>query len=104
MQVLLALGEGEVTTYADVAATAGYPRHARLVGRILATAHRDHPELELPWWRVVNATGHLRVADPTEQAELLRGEGVTVRDARVISAPIGRFARGAAITRPDDGT
>jgi methylated-DNA-protein-cysteine methyltransferase-like protein len=86
--VLLALGPGEVTTYGDIADTAGYPGHARLVGRILSTT-----EVEAPWWRVVDAAGRLRAPDPVEQATLLRSEGVIVTDGRVVDAPIGRFRR-----------
>ena len=37
VDVLMALHEGEVTTYGDVAAVAGHPKQSRLVGRILAT-------------------------------------------------------------------
>ena len=89
LDVLLALGEGEVTTYGDVAAVAGYPKQARLVGRILATT-----EAEVPWWRVVAAGGALRAGDPVLQARLLREEGVVVRGERVRDAPVGRFAGG----------
>jgi methylated-DNA-protein-cysteine methyltransferase related protein len=88
VDVLMALGEGEVTTYGDVADVAGHPNQARLVGRILATTDRD-----VPWWRVVEAGGRLRASDRVLQAELLRSEGVTVRDDRVVGAPIGRFSR-----------
>ena len=87
VEVLMALGEGEVTTYGDVAAVAGYPRHARLVGRILATTGAD-----VPWWRVVDATGRLVAGDPAEQATLLAEEDVVVRGRRVVRAPVGRFA------------
>jgi methylated-DNA-protein-cysteine methyltransferase related protein len=87
LDVLRALGEGEVTTYGDVADVAGHPRQARLVGRILATT--DH---EVPWWRVVAATGHLVSGEPDVQTRLLRSEGVEVRDGRVVGAPIGRFS------------
>ena len=85
--VLMALGEGEVTTYGDVAAVAGHPRHARLVGRILATT-----EAEVPWWRVVDASGRLVSGHPEEQATLLAEEDVVVRGGRVVRAPVGRFA------------
>ena len=88
VDVLMHLAEGEVTTYGDVAETAGHPRQARLVGRILATT-----PVEVPWWRVVNAAGRIRTARPDEQAALLRAEGVEVRDGRVVDAPIGRFRR-----------
>jgi methylated-DNA-protein-cysteine methyltransferase-like protein len=88
VEVLLALGEGEVTTYGDVAEVAGYPKQARLVGRILATSDAD-----VPWWRVVNASGRLVSGHPDEQRQLLRCEGVIVVDCRVRDAPIGRFSR-----------
>lgn len=88
IDVLLALGEGEVTTYGDVADVAGYPRQSRLVGRILATTTR-----EVPWWRVVNAQGRIRTTNPALQAELLAEEGVLVSGGRVLDAPTGRFRR-----------
>jgi len=88
LDVLMALRESEVTTYGDVADVAGYPKQSRLVGRLLATT-----ELDVPWWRVVNASGQIVSGHPDEQRELLRSEGVTVVDQRVRNAPIGRFHR-----------
>jgi len=85
----MALGEGEVTTYGDVAEVAGYPRRARLVGNLLASGQAA----EAPWWRVVNAHGRLAPGHVAEQAQLLRAEGVTVVDGRVRRAPLGRFSR-----------
>lgn len=90
IDVLLALSEGEVTTYGDVAEVAGHPRQARLVGRILATT-----DTEVPWWRVVNAAGRIVSGDPDTQRDLLRAEGVTVEVDRIRDAPIGRFHRRA---------
>ncbi len=84
--VLMALQPGEVTTYGDVAETAGYPKQSRLVGRILQTT-----DAEVPWWRVVNATGRLVPGAEREQAALLGEEDVIVRDGRVRRAPHGRF-------------
>ncbi len=66
VDVLIALQPGEVTTYGDVADTAGYPKHARLVGRILQTT-----EIEVPWWRVVSAAGRLVPGHEREQASLV---------------------------------
>jgi methylated-DNA-protein-cysteine methyltransferase-like protein len=88
--VIRALGRGEVTTYGDVADVAGYPKHARLVGHILATTDE-----RLPWWRVVNASGTLRAVDVVDQADRLRREGVDVVGGRVVRAPRGRFSRTA---------
>ncbi len=48
-----------MTTYGDVAEVAGYPRQARLVGRILATT-----DVDVPWWRVVNAAGRIVSGHP----------------------------------------
>lgn len=92
LDVLLALREGEVTTYGDVAEVAGFPRRARLVGRLLARSDlfREH---EVPWWRVVNAAGRLAPGHEREQAQLLRAEGVRVAGGTVRDAPIGRFSR-----------
>ena len=88
VDVIRALGEGEVSTYGDIAEVAGYPKLARLVGRILATS-----DDELPWWRVVNSAGRLVPGHERTQAALLRGEGVRVAGGRVVDAPIGRFRR-----------
>ncbi len=88
LDVLMALRNGEVTTYGDVADVAGYPRQSRLVGRILATT-----DVDVPWWRVVGAGGRIVSGHPDEQRDLLRCEGVNVVDGRIRNAPIGRFHR-----------
>jgi methylated-DNA-protein-cysteine methyltransferase-like protein len=69
--VLSSLGPGDVVTYGEVAAEAGYPGRARAVGRILATS-----DLDLPWWRVVTAGGRLVPGHEAEHARRLRAEGV----------------------------
>lgn len=76
--VLRSLRPGEVVTYGEVAAEAGYPGAARAVGRILATSTD-----ELPWWRVVTATGRLVPGHEAEHARRLRAEGVRVTDGHV---------------------
>ena len=73
------LATGEVVSYGDVAAQAGYPGAARGVGAVLA-----HSEEPLPWWRVVMSSGHLAPGKEPRQAELLRAEGVTVHAGRVV--------------------
>ena len=88
IDVLMALGEGEVTTYGDIAEVAGYPKHSRLVGRILSTT-----DIDVPWWRVVNAHGRLVPGQERRQSRLLREEDVIVRNGRVERAPVGRFSR-----------
>ncbi len=86
IDVILALQPGEVVSYGDIADVAGYPKLSRLVGRILATS-----DLDVPWWRVVNSAGRLVPGHEREQADLLRGEDVIVRNGHVRSAPYGRF-------------
>lgn len=69
---------GRVATYGQVAAEAGLPRRARLVGRVLAELG---PGSLLPWHRVVAATGRIAPRPglgPREQARRLRAEGVPV--------------------------
>jgi methylated-DNA-protein-cysteine methyltransferase-like protein len=97
--VVRALGDGEVSTYGDVAEVASLPRRARFVGHVLASSDDD-----LPWWRVVNAAGRLVPGLEAEQSSLLRAEGVVVADGRVRRAPIGRFSpagRSPARTRAE---
>lgn len=67
-----------VTTYGDLAAMAGSPRAARVVGDI---AHGG-PE-ELPWHRLVNAKGGLAVGFPGGQdiqRQLLLHDGIECSD------------------------
>ncbi|MGA1747428.1 MAG: MGMT family protein [Ilumatobacteraceae bacterium] len=88
IEVIVALSPGEVVSYGDVASDAGFPGRARFVGRLLAES-----DGQLPWWRVVNASGRLVPGAEATQAELLAGEGVVVVGNRVVDAPIGRFSR-----------
>ena len=84
----MALSPGEVVSYGDIAADAGWPRHARLVARILAESVPG-----CAWWRVVTATGRLVPGAESRQSELLVAEGVIVSKGRVVDAPYGRFQR-----------
>lgn len=77
LEVIRGLAPGEVVSYGDVAAQAGYPGAARAVGAILAGTDG------LPWWRVVNATGRLVPGHEVEHARRLAAEGVSVVDGRV---------------------
>lgn len=77
--VLTSTEPGDVLSYGDVAAEAGYPGAARAVGNILARVDG------LPWWRVVTAAGRLKPHNPEEQARLLASEGVVCRDGRVVA-------------------
>lgn len=89
VDVIRSLRDGEVVTYGEIAADAGHPGLSRLVGRLLAQADDD---AELPWWRVVDASGRLVPGHEDDQAAQLRSEDVVVRDGRVRWAPFGRFS------------
>jgi methylated-DNA-protein-cysteine methyltransferase-like protein len=69
---------GWVATYGQVAAMAGMPRRARLVGRVL---QRLDPGTKIPWHRVVNAKGEVsfslsRNGGDILQRRLLEKEGI----------------------------
>jgi methylated-DNA-protein-cysteine methyltransferase related protein len=72
--VIASIPAGEVVTYGEVALEAGFPGRARAVGHLLATHDGD-----LPWWRVVAASGRLVPGHEGEQARRLRAEGVPLR-------------------------
>lgn len=77
-RVLQSLGRGDVVTYGEVAAEAGYPGAARAVGRFLARHGSAYP-----WWRVVTATGRLVPGNELQHATRLRAEGVAIANGRV---------------------
>jgi methylated-DNA-protein-cysteine methyltransferase-like protein len=79
---IAAIPRGRVASYGEIAARAGLPGRARLVGRVLRET-----ELELPWHRVLRADG--RIAFPPgsrafrEQVRRLAAEGVPARNGRI---------------------
>ncbi len=75
VRVLRSVQPGEVVTYGEVAAEAGFPGAARAVGNLLAAAGDGD---DLPWWRVVTSTGRLVPGHEPEHARRLRAEGVRV--------------------------
>lgn len=79
--VISALGPGELMTYGEVAAEAGYPGAARAVGRILQKSEG------LPWWRIVSSSGRLVPGHEVEHEQRLVAEGLTVRDGRIQASP-----------------
>ncbi len=74
---------GTVCSYGEVASDAGLPGRARLVAKILS----DSSALNLPWHRVLRASGQIAFpADSAmfiEQTQRLRAEGVEVKLGRV---------------------
>ncbi len=76
--VIRRIPHGKVATYGQIAALAGLPRRARLVGKAL----RETPDgLDIPWQRVINAGGRVSPrgglgVEEGFQRHLLEEEGV----------------------------
>lgn len=73
-QLMAELPADKVTTYGDLAAMAGQPRAARIVGGIAHTG-----PMALPWHRLVNARGGLAIGFPggqEVQRQLLEADGI----------------------------
>jgi len=83
-RVIASIPRGNVSSYGEIAARAGLPRRARLVGRVLGDAG---PAAKLPWHRVLRSDG--RIAFPPgskafrEQRTRLIEEGVIVRSGKI---------------------
>ena len=80
--VVAAIPAGSVLAYGEVAARAGLPGRARLVGRILAEDGDD-----LPWHRVLRADGTPAPHLAAEQLARLRDEGVPAEGGRISMTP-----------------
>lgn len=83
--LVAAIPLGRVSTYGDIAALAGLSS-PRIVGWIMRTDSSD-----LPWHRVIRASGRPAQHLATRQLELLRAEGVLSVDGRVALSEI-RYA------------
>lgn len=90
IDVIAAIPQGRVAAYGEIAARAGLPGRARLVGRVLGDAPTS---ARLPWHRVLRSDG--RIAFPPgsrgfrEQVRRLAAEGILVRNGRVDIAAHG---------------
>lgn len=84
-ETIRAVPRGRVASYGQIAALAGDSRQARQVSWILhATADREN----LPWHRIIGSTGRIslpRGRGGSEQARLLRAEGVEVRPGGLVN-------------------
>jgi len=76
--LVAAIPSGRVATYGDIAAVAGLSS-PRIVGWIMRTDSTD-----LPWHRVITASGRPARHLTTHQLELLRAEGVLAVDGKVV--------------------
>ena len=82
-QIVAAIPAGRVASYGQVARQAGYPRHARFVGRLMGRLPKGST---LPWHRVIRGDGGLPlVGTPSGELQIQRltDEGVTVLGSRV---------------------
>jgi methylated-DNA-protein-cysteine methyltransferase-like protein len=74
---------GRVSSYGEIAAVAGLPRRARLVGTTLKHASAR----DLPWFRVINSGGKISLPAGSDayarQKRKLEAEGVIFRGDRV---------------------
>ena len=75
--LVAAIPSGKVSTYGDIADAAGLSS-PRIVGWIMRTDSSD-----LPWHRVITASGHPAAHLATRQLERLRAEGVLAVGDRV---------------------
>jgi len=81
-EAVLRIPAGQVASYGEVAADAGYPGAARGVGAVIAASDG------LPWWRVVYADGRLVPGKEGEHGRRLAAEGVAVVGGRVASTAV----------------
>lgn len=86
--VVARIPRGRVSSYGRVAALAGLPRRARLVGKALRALPPGAP---VPWQRVLNAAGRISLRGEAAELQraLLRAEGVEFSGARVDLARYG---------------
>ncbi|AMW79473.1 methyltransferase [Acinetobacter sp. TGL-Y2] len=82
---------GKVASYGQIAALAGLPRHARLVGRVLSQMDASS---ELPWHRVINAQGKISLSrlddfGYNEQQARLIAEGVGIVNGKISFTKFG---------------
>ena len=84
-RVVQRIPKGQVATYGVIARLAGRPGAARTVGWALSALPDD---ADVPWWRVLNATG--RISLPP------RDHGAVVQRALLLREGV-RFAPGGAV-------
>jgi methylated-DNA-protein-cysteine methyltransferase related protein len=84
--VVRQIPKGRVTSYGAIAAYLGTKLSARMVGWAMNGAHNVQPKV--PAQRVVNRngmlTGKAHFATPTQMEELLKKEGVAVKNDTVV--------------------
>lgn len=89
-QVIGQIPKGKVATYGQIAALAGLPGAARLVGNVLKKLPDGG---QLPWHRVINSQGKISLpidsASYREQKKRLIAEGIDVQNSRIALKKFG---------------
>ena len=82
-KVVSSISSGRVMGYGEVARAAGFPRHARMVSKVMSRS----PE-QLPWYRVVRSDRTLAFDVGSDaykkQRSLLEEEGVEFTNGKVV--------------------
>jgi alkylated DNA nucleotide flippase Atl1 len=89
LEVVATIPPGRVMTYGDVAAVLG-SRAARAVGNVMAWYGSD-----VPWWRVIRASGHAATGHEDRALEHFRAEGtplVTTDDGYRVNLRLARHS------------
>lgn len=84
-QAVREIPKGQTRTYKEVAYAAGYPNAARAVGTIM----KNNFDPTVPCHRVVRSDGKIgeyNRGGPNKKIQILKDEGVTVREGRVVRA------------------
>ncbi len=89
LDVVAAIPPGKVMTYGDVAAVLS-SRAARAVGNVMSLYGSD-----VPWWRVIRASGHPAIGHDDRALEHFRAEGtplVTTQDGYKVNLRLARHS------------
>ncbi|WP_309712284.1 MGMT family protein [Pseudolysinimonas sp.] len=88
LEIVATIPPGYVMTYGDVAAVLG-SRAARAVGNVMSWYGSD-----VPWWRVIRASGHAATGHEDRALEHFRGEGtplITTDDGYRVNLRLARY-------------
>jgi methylated-DNA-protein-cysteine methyltransferase-like protein len=84
-EIVKLIPEGRVTNYGSIAKALGTGKSSRMVGWAMNASHSHQG---IPAHRVVNRvgllTGKMHFDSPTKMQELLKGEGIEVKDDKIV--------------------
>jgi len=91
LKIIKQIPYGHVMSYGQIALSAGHPRGARQVARLLHSMTQKH---DLPWHRVVRKDGQIALSmgqGGSVQKALLLQEGVTFKAEDIVDIQQHRF-------------